>query len=99
MPNAKEMLELLENISGALGGDNENHTTESAMADLLTVRDYLENVDNEITALNDDVERLNNRALELQKANNLCLRKMNAHLEEEDSIKPMKEEKQFAQLF
>lgn len=99
MPTAKEMLELIENISGALGGDNEEHTTESAMADLLTVRDYLENVDTEISELNNDVERLNNRAMELQKANNLCLRKMNAHLEDEDRDRPLKEEKQFAQLF
>lgn len=99
MPTAKEMLELLENVSGALGGDNEEHTIESAMADVLTLREYLENVDNEISDLNDDVERLNTRALELQKANNLCLRKMNAHLEDEENSKPQKEEKLFAQLF
>lgn len=99
MGTAKEMLELLENISGALGGDNEEHTTESAMADLLTVREYLENVDTEISDLNTDVERLNARALELQKANNLCLRKMNAHLEDEEANKPLSEQKQFAQLF
>ena len=99
MPTAKEMLEMVENISGALGGNNEEHTIESAMADLLTVRDYLENIDNEISELNTDIERLNNRNLELQKANNLCLRKMNAHLEDEESSKPLKEEKLFAQLF
>lgn len=97
MEKAEVILGMLASIIEAFGSDDET-TISSATADLLTVRSWVEGIGAEVQQLNDDVERLNTRNIELQKSNNMVLRQLNAQREKQEEIDE-KDESDYSDLF
>ncbi len=70
-----ECLEILNNAISKVGNDEE---IESLTTDLMDIKDFVGEVDLNISVLNEDVERLNKKNGELRSANNELYRRLGA---------------------
>lgn len=99
MLTTQEVLDLLSNITLGVGSDDETQIS-SCQADILTVRDWVDNIGLELQEARDSEERLNIRNVELQKANNLCMRQLSAQRDSIENISnEVSEAKQLSDLF
>lgn len=76
--NATEYLEILESAVGKIGDDTQ---IESLTNDLLEVKGFVSGIELETAALNDDVNRLNEKVRSLQSANNTLYRQVGRQAE------------------
>lgn len=70
---SQECLEILNNAMSKVGNDEE---IESLTTDLVEIKDFVGEIDSIISALNEDVERLNHKNDELRSSNNNLYRRI-----------------------
>lgn len=70
---SQECLEILNNAMFKVGNDEE---IESLTTDLVEIKDFVGEIDSIISALNEDVERLNHKNDELRSSNNNLYRRI-----------------------
>lgn len=70
---SQECLEILNNAMSKVGNDEE---IETLTTDLVEIKDFVDEIDSIISALNEDVERLNHKNDELRSSNNNLYRRI-----------------------
>jgi cell division protein FtsB len=87
---SQECLNILDSMVEKVGNDEE---IESLTADLLSVKDFVLNVDSIISTLNEDVEQLNQKNVQLRASNNTLYRQIG---QQDEIMKKAQEEMSMA---
>lgn len=97
MESIKDVLNTLDDITGRLGGEEEDNIT-NITSDIVLIKEHLLSVDGQIQDLTDNLESANKRALDLQGANNKLMRRITVQEENKENEEFKEEDELVEQL-